>query len=151
MRNPTVHSVAGVEGDIGRLESLIADLREQLTTQSGSQGSLASISAQLRMAEVDLETRTMMMQESLQSMEAARIESHAPSAVFVDWRGANSTRRAHVPESFRKHADHIANNVCNLSFGVINVGGLARTSLELSLVQSGVEFRFAGSCAVGYL
>ena len=33
------------------------------------------MTAELRMAEVDLETRTMMMQESLQQMEAARIEA----------------------------------------------------------------------------
>lgn len=72
---PNAARLAGVEGDIRRLENLIADLRLQMTTQVGSQGSLASISARLRMAEVDLETRTMMMQESLQSMEAARIEA----------------------------------------------------------------------------
>ena len=72
---PNQARVAGVEGDIGRLEDLISNLRLQLTTQTGSQGSLASMSARLRMAEVDLETRTLMMQESLQSMEAARIEA----------------------------------------------------------------------------
>jgi capsular polysaccharide transport system permease protein len=72
---PNAARVAGVEGDIRRLEDLISELRLQMTTQVGSQGSLASISARLRMAEVDLETRTMMMQESLQSMEAARIEA----------------------------------------------------------------------------
>ena len=72
---PNAARVAGVEGDIGRLEDLISDLRLQMTSQIGTQGSLASISARLRMAEVDLETRTMMMQESLQSMEAARIEA----------------------------------------------------------------------------
>jgi len=72
---PNAARVAGVEGDIGRLEDLVAELRLQMTSQIGSQGSLASISARLRMAEVDLETRTMMMQESLQSMEAARIEA----------------------------------------------------------------------------
>ncbi len=72
---PNAARVAGVEGDIGRLENLIANLRLQMTTESSTQGSLASISAQLRMAEVDLETRTMLMQESLQSMEAARIEA----------------------------------------------------------------------------
>lgn len=72
---PNAARVAGVEGDIGRLSDLIGDLRLQMTSEIGSQGSLASISARLRMAEVDLETRTMMMQESLQSMEAARIEA----------------------------------------------------------------------------
>ena len=68
--------MAGVEGDIERLEVLIAELRSQLTQEGSSQGSLASISSRLRMAEVDLETRTMMMQESLQQLEAARIEAN---------------------------------------------------------------------------
>ena len=72
---PNQARVAGVEGDIGRLENLIGDLRQQLTEEGTTQGSLASISAQLRMAEVDLETRTLIMQESLQQMEAARIEA----------------------------------------------------------------------------
>ncbi len=72
---PNQARLAGVEGDIGRLENLIADLRLQMTEEGSNQGSLASISAQLRMAEVDLETRTLIMQESLQQMEAARIEA----------------------------------------------------------------------------
>ena len=72
---PNQARLAGVEGDIRRLEDLITGLRQQLTQADSTQGSLASISAQLRMAEVDLETRTMIMQESLQLMEAARIEA----------------------------------------------------------------------------
>ena len=73
---PNQARVAGAEGDIERLETLIAQLRSQLTNDGQSTGSLATISAQLRMAEVDLETRTMMMQESLQQLEAARIEAN---------------------------------------------------------------------------
>ena len=73
---PNAARVAGVEGDIERLEVLIAELRSQMTTSGGGDGSLASVTAQLRMAEVDLETRTMMMQESLQQLEAARIEAN---------------------------------------------------------------------------
>lgn len=72
---PNEARVSGVQGDIGRLEDLIADLRTQLTDETRSQGSLASTTAQLRMAEVDLETRTLIMQEALQQMEAARIEA----------------------------------------------------------------------------
>lgn len=72
---PNAARVAGVEGDIERLETLIAELRSQLTNDGSSQGSLATITARLRMAEVDLETRTMLMQESLQQLEAARIEA----------------------------------------------------------------------------
>lgn len=73
---PNRARVAGVEGDIARLEALIADLRSQLTTESAGAGSLANVTAQLRIAEVDLETRTMMMQEALQQMEAARVEAN---------------------------------------------------------------------------
>ena len=73
---PNQARVAGVEGDIERLQQLIADLRSQMTNEGRSDTSLASVSARLRMAEVDLETRTMMMQESLQQLEAARIEAN---------------------------------------------------------------------------
>ena len=73
---PNQARVAGAEGDIERLETLIADLRSQLTQQGSTQGSLASMTSRLRMAEVELETRTMMMQESLQQLEAARIEAN---------------------------------------------------------------------------
>ena len=73
---PNRARVAGVEGDISRLESLVSELRSQLTVSTSGAGSLAQMTGQLRMAEVDLETRTMMMQESLQSLEAARTEAN---------------------------------------------------------------------------
>ncbi|MGR3515251.1 MAG: capsule biosynthesis protein [Paracoccaceae bacterium] len=73
---PNQARVAGVEGDIERLQTLIADLRSSMTNEGQTDTSLASVSARLRMAEVDLETRTMMMQESLQQLEAARIEAN---------------------------------------------------------------------------
>jgi len=73
---PNQARVAGTEGDIERLEQLISDLRANMTNEGQSDTSLASVSARLRMAEVDLETRTMMMQESLQQLEAARIEAN---------------------------------------------------------------------------
>lgn len=74
--SPNQARVAGVEGDIERLELLVADLRSQITNDGQSDSSLASVTARLRMAEVDLETRTMMMQEALQNLEAARIEAN---------------------------------------------------------------------------
>ncbi len=73
---PNRARVSGTEGDIARLEQLIADLRSQLTESNAGNGSLASVSGQLRMAEVDLDTRTMMMQESLQALEASRTEAN---------------------------------------------------------------------------
>ena len=73
---PNAARVSGVEGDIVRLEVLIADLRSQLTVDSSGARSLAQITGELRMAEVDLQTRTMMMQESLQQVEASRIQAN---------------------------------------------------------------------------
>jgi capsular polysaccharide transport system permease protein len=73
---PNAARVAGAQGDIDRLEELIAGLRAPLTATGGGGASLARVTAELRMAEVDLETRTLMMQESLQQLEAARIEAN---------------------------------------------------------------------------
>lgn len=72
---PNQARVDGVRGDIRRLEALIADLRSSLTDGSGSNTSLARITSELRLAELDLETRTVMMQQSLQALENARIEA----------------------------------------------------------------------------
>lgn len=73
---PNQARVSGVEGDIERLETLIGTLRAQLTEGEAGTRSLASITSQLRIAEVELETRTLMMQESLQQLESARIEAN---------------------------------------------------------------------------
>ena len=73
---PNAARVAGVEGDIARLETLVAELRSQMTDASGTDRSLARITGELTMAEVDLETRTMMMQEALRQVETARVEAN---------------------------------------------------------------------------
>jgi capsular polysaccharide transport system permease protein len=73
---PNQARVDGTRGDIGRLETLIAELRSQLTQATGASGSLARISAELRMAEVDLATRQTMAQQAIQSLEMARIEAN---------------------------------------------------------------------------
>lgn len=75
-RRPNQARVDGVRGDIARLEALIGDLRSQMTVSGSSNASLARISGQLRMAEVDLQTRTLMMQAALQQLETARIEAN---------------------------------------------------------------------------
>ncbi|WP_339696254.1 capsule biosynthesis protein [Celeribacter baekdonensis] len=73
---PNQARVDGTRGDIGRLETLIAELRSQLTQATGGSGSLARVSAELRMAEVDLATRQAMAQQAIQSLEMARIEAN---------------------------------------------------------------------------
>ncbi|MGC8201767.1 capsule biosynthesis protein [Aliiroseovarius sp. PTFE2010] len=72
---PNQARVDGVRGDIGRLENVIESLRSQLT-QGGTGNSLARTTSQLRVAEVDLQTRQMMMQQALQQLESARSEAN---------------------------------------------------------------------------
>ncbi|NDW52806.1 capsule biosynthesis protein [Aliiroseovarius sp. PrR006] len=74
--NPNQARVDGVQGDIARLETLIADLRGKLTDTGGENGSLASISGQLQIAQINLETRTLLMQQALQQLEIARVEAN---------------------------------------------------------------------------
>lgn len=73
---PNKARVDGVRGDISRLDDVVADLRSQLTDGGAGSASLARISGQLRMAEVDLQTRQLMMQQALQQLETARIEAN---------------------------------------------------------------------------
>lgn len=73
---PSEARVNGVRADIARIEGVVAELRAQLTAETGGDSSLASVSAQLRMAETDLQTRTLMMQQALQQLETARIEAN---------------------------------------------------------------------------
>ena len=58
---PNRARVDGVSGDISRLEALVAEMRAQLTDGGSDSASLARISAELRLAEIDLEIRTAMM------------------------------------------------------------------------------------------
>jgi len=74
--SPNQARVDGVQGDINRLETVVADLRSELTESGSDSTSLARISGELRMAELDLETRQAMMQQSLQQLETARIEAN---------------------------------------------------------------------------
>ncbi|WP_417268813.1 capsule biosynthesis protein [Celeribacter sp.] len=71
---PNQARVEGVQGDIGRLEALISDLRNDMTEAQRPAGSLARITAQLRMAEVELQTRQAMVQQALMNLESARTE-----------------------------------------------------------------------------
>lgn len=73
---PNAARVAGVEGDINRLQNLIGSLRAQLTESTGGTTSLAMISGQMRIAEADLQTRQLMLSQAAQQMEVARIEAN---------------------------------------------------------------------------
>ncbi|MGR3571840.1 capsule biosynthesis protein [Brevirhabdus sp.] len=75
-RRPNETRVAVSKGNIQRLEQVIADLRTSLTEGGEGSGSLARITSELMVAQTDLETRQLMLQQALQQMETARIEAN---------------------------------------------------------------------------
>jgi capsular polysaccharide transport system permease protein len=73
---PNRSRVSGVEGDIARLEAMLAKTRSQLTEGNSVRGSLATISGEIRIAESDLMTRQELLAAAAAQMETARIEAN---------------------------------------------------------------------------
>jgi capsular polysaccharide transport system permease protein len=73
---PNQARVQGVEGDIRRTKAAVADLRSQMTDTQGDTNSMARINAELSMAAIDLQTRQMMVQQAIQTLEASRMEAN---------------------------------------------------------------------------
>ncbi|MFN7053498.1 MAG: capsule biosynthesis protein, partial [Gemmobacter sp.] len=61
---------------IAALESEIASLRSKLTDQGGGAQSLAVVQSEMLVAQADVQTRQLLLAQSLQAMEAARIEAN---------------------------------------------------------------------------
>jgi capsular polysaccharide transport system permease protein len=76
---PQATRVEVAQRNIARLEALIAQLRSGLTEAQGDDASLARIQSELIIAQADLETRQMMLAQSLQQVESARIEANRQS------------------------------------------------------------------------
>lgn len=74
--NPNQARMEPIKRRIATLESEIAILRAKLTEGSASETSLAEIQGELLVAQADLQTRQMMLTQSLQSMETARVEAN---------------------------------------------------------------------------
>ncbi len=74
--SPNMARVEPVQRRIEALEATIADLRSQLTIGNQEDLSLARIGSELQVAQVELETRRLLMQEALSQMETARIEAN---------------------------------------------------------------------------
>lgn len=78
-RSPNPTRVEVAQNNIARLETLIASLRGGLTDAQTGGASLARIQSELVIAQADLETRQMMLAQSLQQLETARIEANRQS------------------------------------------------------------------------
>lgn len=74
--NPTPNKVRveSLQREIDRTDKRIKELRDNMTGTRESSLSLAAASAELKVAEINLKTRQLMLQEALQQLEAARIE-----------------------------------------------------------------------------
>lgn len=73
---PNRTQVNQIEGRINARAEAISELRGQLTQGSEGVESVADISAKLAIAQINLETRTMMMQQALQQMDTAQVEAN---------------------------------------------------------------------------
>lgn len=73
--NPNQARMEPVKRRIATLESEIANLRARLTEGSGGDDSLARIQGELLIAQADVQTRQMLLAQSLQAMENSRIEA----------------------------------------------------------------------------
>jgi len=61
---------------IARLEKLISDMRSALTESTRGTASIAKIQGELVIAQADVATRQLMLSQSLQQLESARVEAN---------------------------------------------------------------------------
>jgi capsular polysaccharide transport system permease protein len=73
---PSEARVNAVEGEIARLEEMVAGLRASMTETVSGEASLARVSGELRIAEADLATRQLLLQQAAQQLELARMEAN---------------------------------------------------------------------------
>lgn len=73
---PNRAKVAGVEGDIARLEAVIAQLNSKMLDASAGENSLANLRVQIQMAQADLATRDLILQSALQQVDTTRMEAN---------------------------------------------------------------------------
>jgi capsular polysaccharide transport system permease protein len=73
---PNAARMEPLERRIGALESEIADLRAKLTEGSEGGESLPQVQSELLVAQADVQTRQLMLAQSIQSMETARAEAN---------------------------------------------------------------------------
>lgn len=74
--NPNQARMDPVKRRIASLEQQIRDLRSRLTEGSDQGESLAEVQSQLLVAQADVQTRQLLLAQSLQALEAARIEAN---------------------------------------------------------------------------
>jgi capsular polysaccharide transport system permease protein len=75
-QTPNVARMEPLKRRIATLETEISSLRAKLTEDDGTGQSLAKVQSELLVAQADVTTRQMMLAQSLQAMESARVEAN---------------------------------------------------------------------------
>ena len=73
---PNRARMAGVEGDVRRLQELLNRLRDKMTEAHAGGSSLAQQTAQIQMAQADLATADLLMQSALQTLKQTELEAN---------------------------------------------------------------------------
>lgn len=73
---PSEARVKGVQGDMARLQEQLDGLRASMTVGEAGNKSLAEVTGELRIAEAELQTRQLMLGQTIQQLETARIEAN---------------------------------------------------------------------------
>ena len=76
VRTPNEAQVNALRGQIANIETLIAELRQDMTAATASGGPLAARNTELRLAEENYNFQTVLVQQALTQMEAAQIEAN---------------------------------------------------------------------------
>ncbi len=73
---PNEAQVNALRSQIESIDTLIAQLRQEMTSSTNGGGSLAANNTELRLAEENYAFQTVLVQQALQQMESARIEAN---------------------------------------------------------------------------
>ncbi|MFZ5964561.1 capsule biosynthesis protein [Thalassococcus sp. BH17M4-6] len=97
---PNRSRVEGAEGDIRRLEALLAELNAEMTTAATGENSLAELAVQIQLAQADLATRDLMMQTALERLDQARRDADSQARYLTTSVVPVASQDASYPRKF---------------------------------------------------
>ncbi|MGB1033532.1 MAG: capsule biosynthesis protein [Primorskyibacter sp.] len=76
-RRPPAARIAAAQGDVARIDDLLAQLRTEMVSATDGALSLAEIAVEVQLAEADLATRDLMLQAAIDRLDSARRNADA--------------------------------------------------------------------------